>query len=276
MNPLIEIDEFVKIKDRPDVKIFDLRGDWGTPPASKKDQYEAGHIPGAVFIDWTQDFLETAEAVSLAPVAGREKTRESVRRLGINSDDTVVLYDDYHNMFAARTWWALKYWGHPDVLILNGGWQQWQASGRETATGDEFSIEAGDFEPSERPEYMIDTEAVLEVVRAAAGEANSAAADRPYIIDARGPVGYGNGHIEGSINLPWSDIVDKETSLFKSDAEIAQLFDEKIPDWKTRPVIATCGAGYAATIVMAALKKLGVQSPLYDGSYSVYSRRVQS
>ncbi|MCR9144754.1 MAG: sulfurtransferase [bacterium] len=265
MNPLIEIDEFVKIIDRPDVKVFDLRGDWGTPPASKKANYLEAHIPGAVFIDWIKDFLEKAETVALAPVAGYEKTKASARRLGINNDDTVILYDDYNNMFAARTWWALRYWGHPRVRILNGGWTQWQASGRAVAKGEELPA-VGDFEPSEKPQHIINTDAVRD---AAIG-----AGDQPYIIDARGPVGYEKGHIASAINLPYSDVVDKETALFKADAEIAQVFDEKIPEWKSKPIIASCGAGYAATIVLAALEKLGVQSPLYDGSYSVYSRRA--
>ena len=261
MNPLIDIDEFVKIKDRPDVKVFDLRGDWGTPPASKHEAYLAGHIPGAVLYRLDHGFSGRKRKRFSRSGRGlckdqrvRPQARHQQRRQ-LSSSTTITIICS-----RARTRWALRYWGHPDVRILNGGWKQWQASGRGTATGDELPQQPGNFEASEQPERIISTERVRQVVREAARTAVPAT-EQPYLIDARGPVGYGNGHIAGAINLPFSDIADKETDLFKSDAEIARIFDEKIPDWKSKPIIASCGAGYAATIVVAALEKRGRAEP---------------
>ena len=84
---------------------FDVRGTWSTPARALPEEYDTAHIPGAVFLDWTQHFLEPGVAVGLASVSERTGAEAAFRDLGINEGDMVVLYDDYSHMFAGRLWW---------------------------------------------------------------------------------------------------------------------------------------------------------------------------
>ncbi|WP_298937405.1 rhodanese-like domain-containing protein [uncultured Ruegeria sp.] len=265
-SPLISIDQLEKLTGIPGVKCFDVRGTWKTPARALPDDYAEGHIPGAVFLDWTTHFIDPDEAIDLASVADLDGAEKSFRSLGINGGDLVILYDSYHHMHAGRIWWAMRYWGFTDVRVLNGGWNHWLASNKSVST-DVIEVASGDFSPQCQGDWRIGLADFVDT-HAAHG-----------VIDARGPVSFAGtpgdpttGHIPGALSLPYSDLIDGETSCFLQPSALIEIFDERVPEWRNSPIITSCGSGYAATVTLLALTELGVKAQLFDGSFSVWKQ----
>ncbi|MBX2803487.1 MAG: hypothetical protein KTR31_37750 [Myxococcales bacterium] len=141
---LVSADALAVVLGRADLKIFDVRGTWSTPARALPEAYDQGHLPRAVFLNWTKELLEPGVPVNLASVASREGARDSLRRLGIQPGDTVVLYDDRSHMFAGRIWWAMRAWGLTQVFVLNGGWSHWTMQGLPVSTERHTVSEEGD------------------------------------------------------------------------------------------------------------------------------------
>jgi len=265
-SPLISVDRLAGLIGRSDVKVLDVRGHWATPPVSSFEEYAAGHIPGAIFVDWTKQFLETGGPINLAPVATRDNAGLAFEALGIHAGDLVVLYDDHHHMLAGRIWWAMRYWGFGTVKVLNGGWKAWNDRQGPVSIAP-VSVEQGTFEPVEQADLLSDVEAV-------ANRQVSTA-----LIDARGPVGFAgtaddgrSGHIPGAINLPFKAMLDEETGLFLENDDLVAAFDRAAPGWRGGAVISSCGSGYAGTVVLLGLCQLGIDAPLFDGSIAVWKQ----
>ncbi|MFK7856746.1 MAG: sulfurtransferase [Granulosicoccus sp.] len=265
-SALISAADLKSALDNPDTKLFDMRGTWSSPARSLPEDYAAGHIPSAVLIDWTTEFLEPDVEVGLASVADFAQATASFKNLGINRNDLVVLYDDYHHMLAGRIWWAMRFWGFENVKVLNGGWKHWKAQGYETSTT-ESKPDIGSFVPVEHEQLRVSMEEFLQIKNASC------------VIDARGKNGYaGNeddersGHIPGAINIPFSLTLDDKSGLFHDNETLISLFDRQIPNWRTARLVSSCGAGYSGTVLMLALLELGVESTLFDDSFSVWKR----
>jgi thiosulfate/3-mercaptopyruvate sulfurtransferase len=120
----------------PDLCVVDIRGKVLPPGAHpryvpKREDYDAGHVPGAAFVDWTRDIVDLDDPVP-AQVARPDAFAAKMSELGIGDDTLVVAYDDYKHIFAGRLAWALRYYGHDAVRVLDGGWTRWIAEGRPT------------------------------------------------------------------------------------------------------------------------------------------------
>ncbi len=265
-SPLISADDLNDLLGQKNTKIFDVRGAWGKGADEALEQYNNGHIPGAVFLDWTKHFLEQGMATNIAPVASQENATAAFHELGISADDTVILYDDYHHMMAGRVWWAMQYWGFPNVRILNGGWAHWKSKSFASSTKTPMPI-LGSFVAEEQSKLRTSLSDFIDTKDAA------------NVIDARGPIGYlGDpkdpltGHIPGAINLSFREVLDEDSILFKSHADLEKTFATKLPNFKNKPLIASCGSGYAATIVLIALQEIGISAPLFDDSFAVWKQ----
>lgn len=261
-SPLVTATELKNLLGRENIKIFDVRGRWGTPPVSDYDEYLTGHIPGAAFLDWTTQFLDPGLPIGLAPVASKAEAQQAFHDLGINQHDCVVLYDDYHHMLAGRVWWAMRYWGASNIYVLNGGWRHWVDNDYPTET--ELTKTArGGFEVQQQANLRVTTEDVKD------------RSSDSVLIDSRGPIGFSgdpsdpmSGHVPGAINLPYSWLLDEQTGLFKTPQELVDIMDETVPQWRQSLLISSCGSGYAGTVLLLALEMLGIKAPLYDGSFS--------
>lgn len=110
VSPLISAKELNAILGKSNIKVFDVRGAWGTDPRSLYNDYLWGHIPTAIFLDWRKEFIEQDVVPSLAQISSFEQAKQSFKNLGIHKEDTVILYDDHYHMFAGRIWWAMRYW----------------------------------------------------------------------------------------------------------------------------------------------------------------------
>ncbi|MEV8609210.1 sulfurtransferase [Amycolatopsis sp. NPDC051373] len=272
----------------PDVRVVDIRG--SVPPLpgqgaatssprpaglgyeSSADEYAAGHVPGAVFLDWTRDIVDPDDAVPVQ-VATERQFADAMARAGIGDEHLVVAYDTHPaSTFATRLWWALHYYGHHRVVVLDGGFTLWQQENRAVDTAVPQHPRAV-FTPHTRPELRATAEDVL------------AALDKPEIqlVDARDPGQYtgeiarpGNrpGHIPGAVNVPREDLVDLATGTWRSAAELKDLFTAAELD-PGRPVVAYCNGGVAASTVLFGLAIAGF--PLgtnYDGSWNEWSARA--
>jgi thiosulfate/3-mercaptopyruvate sulfurtransferase len=264
--------------DDPDLRVVDMRGyvvtrspEPGVEQAEyrgAREEYLRGHIPGAVYIDWTRDIVDLDDPVP-AQVAPPERFAEAMAERGIEDQTHVVAVDHAGGQFATRLWWALSYYGHDSVSVLQGGWNRWVEEGRAVASGP-VSPPRAVFTPWVRPE-----------LRLTAGQLASRLGQPDLqLIDARDPGQYTGarrrgprgGHIPGALNLPRELFFAKEGGFHPLD-ELRRRVDEAriMPD---RPTVAYCNGGVAATVVLFNLSRLGyTQLANYDGSWNEWGSR---
>jgi thiosulfate/3-mercaptopyruvate sulfurtransferase len=280
---LVETSWLAEHLDDPQVRIVDMRGYVRTVPrkgveghqdatyTGARDEYEREHIPGALYIDWTQDIVDLEDDVE-AQIAPPEQFAEVMGRLGIGDQHLVVAYDTHPaSQFATRLWWALNYYGHKQVVVLNGGLPKWLREQRPL----ESTIPTyppAKFTALVQPELRATAEDVLALL----GQ------QEVKIIDARdngqytGKIARGEGrcgHIPGAMNLPREELIDPKTGIFRSNEQLQRSFATMnvSPD---QHVIAYCNGGVAATTVLFSLAMLGYpQLTNYDGSWNEWGER---
>ncbi|HVC54403.1 MAG TPA: 3-mercaptopyruvate sulfurtransferase [Stellaceae bacterium] len=237
----------------------------GVTPTARQD-YEAGHIPGAVFFD-IDDVAQPGTALPhMIPSAERFAAKMAER--GIGNDDRVIVYDANGLSSAGRAWWLLRLFGHDNVALLDGGLPAWQAEGRPTETAAP-AIPRRRFNARFNPALVRDKEAIR----------GNIAARREQVVDARAAgrfegsapetwPGRRSGHIPGSRNLPFDHVTDPQTHRLKSADELRRLF-EAAGVALDRPIVTSCGSGVTACAVAFAAFLLGHRdAAIYDGSWS--------
>jgi thiosulfate/3-mercaptopyruvate sulfurtransferase len=263
--------------DAPDVRVVDIRGRVLPPPpkgvtggsryAPKREDYDASHVPGAVFVDWTRDIIDPSDPVPMQ-VATAGAFAATMGALGIGDDTLVVAYDDYDHIFAGRLAWALRYYGHDAVRVLDGGWSRWVAEGRPT-TREVPGPVVRHFTAKPRPALR----------RTAAEVARALGDPSVLLIDARPPDQYEGtssaaaraGHIPGALNVPYARLVDAKTGRFLPREELARALAEAGVDVKALPreVVVYCNGGVSCTVPENALRLLGRDDvAVYDGSWN--------
>jgi thiosulfate/3-mercaptopyruvate sulfurtransferase len=264
--------------------VVDVRGKV-LPPGNepryrpKREDYDAGHVPGAVFVDWTRDIVDLDDPVPVQ-IAKPEAFAMRMGQLGIGDGTTVVAYDDYDHAFAGRLAWALRYYGHDDVRILDGGWTRWVAEGRPTSSQIPERRPAT-FTPRPRPALRRTADDVARAVERGDALLIDARADEQYAGEVSAAARA--GHIPGALNVPYPRLVDPSTGRFLSPPELARVFAEAGVDVASLPerVIVYCNGGVTCTVPLAALRLLGRDDvAVYDGSWNEWgndaSRPVRS
>ena len=266
----------------PNVRVADIRGFVTTKPVAAgvehatyrgaRDEYLAGHIPAAVYIDWTTDITDPDDPVP-AQIARPERFAEAMASRGIGDDTTVIAVDHAGGQFATRLWWALQYYGHDDVAVLDGGWNRWLDEGREVAAGEVLPFRA-EFTPRTRPGLRVTAEQVNALIEQP---------DRgAVLVDARDPGqftgarrrGSRGGHIPGAINVP-RELFFAPGGGFLPVEEIRRRVRE-LGLAEDRPTIAYCNGGVAATVVLFNLARLGFHDLAnYDGSWNEWGERPE-
>ncbi|HEY5651747.1 MAG TPA: sulfurtransferase [Acidimicrobiia bacterium] len=257
MKPIITATELSAILARRDLRVFDVRWYLADPRAGRTE-YGDAHIPGAVFVDLETD-LSGNDGPGRHPLPTPRAFTETLRRLGLDKEHHVVVYDASAGATAARMWWMLRSAGHAGVQVLDGGLVAWRAAGHPTTTAVPV-VRRGHF-PS---------------ITAWSGIADaSAVADRTGpLIDARAadryrgehePIDPAAGHIPGAINLPFVDNLAQDSQQFDPSA-ISQRF-VGMDD-----AIVYCGSGVTACHNLLAMELAGVTGGLlYEGSWSDWS-----
>ena len=260
---LVETDWLEAHFDDPALRIVDIRGIIRPPDAPKPwylpqaEAYATSHIPGATFIDWTREIVES-EASYLMALASPERFAALMERLGIGDQHTVVIYDDTGHI-APRLWWALNYYGHAATRLLNGGWTKWPAHPPAA-----FTVRL-------QPAWRASLE---QVRRCAQGSGGPALLDCRSVKEFRGEIGRGErkGRIPGALNLPSVGLLEGPHHTWKSPTELRRLLDGAglAPD---RPVITYCNAGVSASVGLLGLKLAGFhQTANFAGSWYEWER----
>ncbi|WP_349828135.1 sulfurtransferase [Brevibacterium litoralis] len=239
----------------------------GSAPQTRAD-YEAGHIPGSLYVDLGRDLADHTET---DPRAGRHplptpaQFQETVRGWGLETDTPVVVYDDNASQGAARCWWLLKWAGFTHVRVLDGGLSAW------TGAGGDLSTEESEPVPSQVPITpgsmpTLDADAVAALAQDAAATVLDARAPERYRGDTE-PLDPQAGHIPGARNAPVTDNVDGQ--MFRSGEELAGIYGSH--GALEGPVGVYCGSGVTASLDVLSLHLLGVDAALYPGSWSAWS-----
>lgn len=267
-HPLVTTDWLHHHLDDPDLRIVDIRGHV-LPPTDPPPHYFnhyadylERHIPGAVFIDWVREITDPADPRH-ARIAPPERFAAVMHRAGIADDTFVVAYDDAAGMFAARLWWALNYYGHPRVAVLDGGWNKWIAEGRPT-TNRVPAIRPGAFMPRPQPDWVRTGDQVLTRLNTAT-----------KLVDLRSPQEYAGkasrarraGHIPGAVNVPRQMLVAPDGTLLPREA-LRAVFAAAGVDESAPEIVTYCNAGVSASFGLLALRLAGLdRSANYDGSW---------
>ncbi|MFK3932057.1 3-mercaptopyruvate sulfurtransferase [Pantoea agglomerans] len=232
-------------------------------------EYLAGHLPDAPYFDIEALSDHTSPYPHMLPRA--ESFAVAMRELGVSSDKHLVVYDEGNLFSAPRAWWMLKTFGVAQVSILAGGLQGWKESGFALATG-EVNLPEGEFEAhadESRVKRLTDVllishEGGAQIIDARPANRFNAEVDEPR-------PGLHRGHIPNSLNVPWNNLV--EQGKLKPEAELQTLFADAGVDI-TQPVVASCGSGVTAVVVILALTALGARDvTLYDGSWGEWGSR---
>ncbi len=254
----------------PELRIFDCSVHLGADGArAGRDVYDAGHVPGAAFIDLLAD-LSDPEGELAFTRPSHAHLRETLSRLGISDSSRVVLYSGTDVMWATRAWWVLRHAGLERVRVLDGGLARWKAEGRPLATGP-----SGYASTAHEPRLREDVWASTDDVLAAIGDGGACTLDALPEPIYRGEVSLGYarpGHIEGAENVSFMRLVDRETGAFLPEDQLRKHFDGTGALERDR-VISYCGGGIAATTNAFVLLMLGQPNvAVYDGSLDEWSR----
>jgi thiosulfate/3-mercaptopyruvate sulfurtransferase len=238
--------------------------------------YEGGHIQGAVGWDWKQDLQEQ----TVRDLASRESLEKKLSESGVSSSDTVLLYGDNNNWFAAYAYWALKYYGHDNVKLVNGGRVKWEAEGRPYTT-EVPQVQATNYRFAGGTRE--DLRAYRDEVLAAIGKVG--------LVDVRSPGEFSGqllapenlpqegaqrgGHIPTAVNVPWATAV-KEDGTFKSADELQSIYGGKGLRPETE-VIAYCRIGERSAHTWFVLKELLGYPKVrnYDGSWTEWGSSIR-
>ena len=266
MTSLVDIDWVAGRLGDPGLRIVDAT--WYLPNAGRTgiEDYQAGHIPGAVF--WDIDAVSDPQSPLPHMLPVSRDFESHMARLGISNHHRVVVYDNVGMMTSPRVWWTLRVFGHEAVSVLDGGLAAWREGGRSVSS-EEPVVDRADF----RAEFNAPMVRSLASVMAAVGSCS------PQILDARSEgrftgiepeprPGCRSGHIPGSLNLPFNRLIDSKTSRFHKPEELERLFVEAGLDMQ-EPVITSCGSGVTACVLAFSMHLLGKEDvSVYDGSWS--------
>lgn len=263
MPILITADELAAADD---IRVLDVRWQLAKPDGS--DDFRAGHVPGAVYVDLDHELASHGEpADGRHPLPTVEALQESARGWGLDDGDTVVAYDASGNLASARAWWLLRHAGVTDVRLLDGGLAAWTATGRELETGD-AAPERGQITLSYGHLPVIGADEALDV--AAAGALLDARAPDRYRGESE-PIDPVAGHIPGAINTPTGENLDVD-GRFRDPAELRARFTAAGVE-ADRPLATYCGSGVTAAHNIVALTLAGFAPALYPGSWSQWSNQ---
>jgi len=263
MDALVSTEWLANELGASDLRVVDAS--WHGDTRDAAAEYEAGHIPGAVFMDLAGVADTTTELPMMLPKA--EKFASRMQSLGLGDGSRIVLYDDSALHTAARAWWMLSLFGAHDVAILDGGLAKWKAEGRDVAQGKEklrhrhFTV----WKDETQVRSLAQMTALIDSKAEQIVDARSAARFEGREAEPR--LGVNPGHIPGSKNLPMGGLFNDD-GTWKDKDGLKAAFEAAGVD-PMQPIAATCGSGITAATVAFAAHLLGNSKvAIYDGSWS--------
>jgi len=273
VNPLVTTEELAAELGAADLRVADVR--WYLDPARRgRDAYQAGHIPGALFLDMDVDLSAPGGGRGLPsgrhPWPGKDQVERVMSAAGIGPGVRVVAYDDQSGAMAARLWYLLRAYGHDAVAVLDGGLPKWIAEGRPLETKS-VPPPAASFVARPRDGWVLDKAEMVD--------------ERPHslVFDARAaeryrgdsePIDPRAGHIPGARNAPYRENLTSEpVPVFRPAGELRARY-EALGAHREEPIVY-CGSGVTACHDLLALELAGLRGRLYAGSWSEWSADAQ-
>ncbi|KPI14223.1 3-mercaptopyruvate sulfurtransferase [Actinobacteria bacterium OK074] len=234
----------------------------GQPPFDGRAAHAAGHLPGAVFVDLDADLAGAAGPAGRHPLPDVEHFGAAMRAAGVRADAPVVVYDGGQGWAAARAWWLLRWTGHPEVRVLDGGLAAWDGP----LSTDAVTPAAGNFRPEPGALPLLDADGAAALART--GLLLDARAAERYRGDVE-PIDRVGGHIPGAVSAPTTENV-AESGRFHPAAELADRF-KALGAADGTEVGVYCGSGVSGAHEVLALAVAGIPAALYVGSWSQWS-----
>lgn len=250
----------------PDLRIVDASLFLPGSPRDPRAEFEAGHIPGATFLDLPT--LADPDDPSPGMLPPDDLFTRRIQSLGINHDSRIVVYDNSPAHSAARGWWMFGLYGvGKGVAILDGGLPKWRAEGRPVETGTADPAPGNAIGHRDRTNVRTKGDMLANVGSGAEQILDARSAPRFSGVEPEPRASMASGHIPQSRNLPSSALFNADNSM-KTGEALRTAFLEAGVDFD-RPLVTTCGSGVTAATLLAGLKLLGKQDvALYDGSWS--------
>jgi thiosulfate/3-mercaptopyruvate sulfurtransferase len=278
-NGLISTAELASILDRPTLRLFDCTTYLEPAPEGSsvpylavpgRHSFEAGHIPGADFLDLQGEFSDQSTELRFM-MPGAEPLAAAFGRHGISDGSEVVLYSIGTPMWATRFWWMLTSLGFENLTVLDGGLDKWKLEGRALETGPAKGYKSATFTVKPKPGFFVDKNATLEATTARNTVVVNALG--PQFHKGLEPSRYGRpGRVPGSCNVSAATLLDPKTKAFISLADAEEKFAAQ-GITRDKRVVAYCGGGISATIDLFLLHRLGYQNlTLYDGSMGEWAK----
>ncbi|HEI9728531.1 TPA: 3-mercaptopyruvate sulfurtransferase [Serratia marcescens] len=238
-----------------------------TPKKDMLAEFERGHIPGAVYFDIDEVADKSTALPHMLPTAA--EFAASAGQLGISERDTLVIYDEGNQFSAPRGWWTFRNFGAERVYVLDEGLNGWIAQGQALATGPAQPAPQT-FNARFNADAVVDMRQVEQALGTPVQILDARAAPRFYAEAPEPRPGLHRGHIPGSINIPYGELL--ENGRFKSLEALRQTFNDKGVDING-PIITSCGSGVTAAVLAFGLLSLGApQVKLYDGAWSEWGQ----
>ena len=269
-DPVVSASWLLANLDDADLRIVD--GSWYLPSQGRDAlaEFEAGHVPGAVFFDIDR-IADTASALPhMLPDA--DQFAAAAGALGLSNDDRIVAYDGAGLFSAARVWWMLRSFGATRVHVLDGGLPAWKAAGGPLQAGP-AAPEPATFSAALDRAAVCDLDDVQDLLRTGAATVVDARAAGRFDGTAPEPrPGSRGGHMPGARNLPFTEVLDADKRLLGTEAILAQFAAAGVD--LDRPVVTSCGSGVTAAVLNLALARAGkADVAIYDGSWAEWGTR---
>ena len=272
-SPLISVEEALTLLGQDNVVFADASFHLPTSGRDAEAEYEDSHIKGARWFDINAIADPNSDQPHTMPKA--PLFQRHMQRLGISSDDLVIVYDTSPFYSSARAWFMLRYFGHADVRVLNGGFNVWKDAGGEVERGQQSEYSG--------KRFLVTDPVGNAGVRSLSAMKKHVETGNRQILDARAAgrfngteaeprPGLASGHMPGARNIPISSLIEKETGLFKTGEDLVAALKDVDPD---KPIVTTCGSGVTACGLALGLALIGREDvAIYDGSWSEWGSRA--
>ena len=259
-------------KNLDKVKIFDASWHMAGLKRNARKEYEDKHIKGAIF--WDVDEHSNKESPFPHMMSNSNYWAKMLCSFGIKNEDHIIVYDFSDTYSSCRLWFALKYFGHKKVCVLDGGLKKWLKENRLTSNQSYKPNPVKKYKVNEKSDWIKNKKQIDENIKNHIFQTVDARSRERFEGKVEEPrLGLKKGCITGSKNIPFKECIDGESNTFKTKSELVNIFRKNKID-TSKPIVFTCGSGMTACVLGMAYSLISDKNAvIYDGSWSEYGKK---